>query len=209
MKKLAAIFAAALLLMGTAATGAFAQDNNQEQRPPREQRAPGKGFDREAWAQKVQAEKIAFLTSQLNLTPEEAQVFWPVYNQAQAEKREAMKKVNDLSREMKQAVKDEKSDKEIEKLIKAYVEAQEELVEVDAKFTPKFLKVLPAAKVAKLINAEERFKKLQFQNVMGGKDGKAGPGRQPRQGEHRQGFPNRGAKPEGGRDIPAEPGQAI
>ena len=35
---------------------------------------------KEDWKQKMMSEKIAFLTMELNLTPEEAQVFWPVYN---------------------------------------------------------------------------------------------------------------------------------
>ena len=37
------------------------------------------------WKQKMMSEKIAFLTVELNLTPEEAQAFWPVYNQVCAE----------------------------------------------------------------------------------------------------------------------------
>src|SRR5580693_4639131 len=31
--------------------------------------------------ERIQALKIAYLTKQLNLTPEEAERFWPVYNQ--------------------------------------------------------------------------------------------------------------------------------
>ena len=33
------------------------------------------------WQEKMMSEKIAFITMELELTPEEAQVFWPVYNQ--------------------------------------------------------------------------------------------------------------------------------
>ena len=36
----------------------------------------------EDWKEKIQSEKIAFLTTEIGLTPEEAQAFWPVYNQA-------------------------------------------------------------------------------------------------------------------------------
>ena len=34
---------------------------------------------KEGWQDKVKSEKIGFITVELNLTPEEAQVFWPVY----------------------------------------------------------------------------------------------------------------------------------
>ena len=51
----------------------------------------------EDWKQKFMSEKIAFLTSEMQITPEEAQVFWPVYNQIWKEKDEVMKKYSSLS----------------------------------------------------------------------------------------------------------------
>ena len=48
-------------------------------------------FAQEAPAQKkhngerAQAEKIGYITQRLQLTPEEAQVFWPVYNESKME----------------------------------------------------------------------------------------------------------------------------
>ena len=47
---------------------------------------------KEDWKKKMMSEKIAFLTIELDITPEEAQVFWPVYNQVETEKDQAMKK---------------------------------------------------------------------------------------------------------------------
>ena len=43
------------------------------------------------WQERMQSEKIAFFTAELNLSPEEAQVFWPVYNKLEAEKKELNK----------------------------------------------------------------------------------------------------------------------
>ncbi len=37
--------------------------------------------DEEIRAEKIQSLKIAFITQKLQLTPDEAQKFWPVYNQ--------------------------------------------------------------------------------------------------------------------------------
>mgnify|MGYP003531372575 FL=1 len=36
--------------------------------------------DEKPFREKVEATKVAYFTKKLNLTPEEAQVFWPVYN---------------------------------------------------------------------------------------------------------------------------------
>ena len=33
------------------------------------------------WREKIKAEKVAFLTTRMDLTPQEAEKFWPVYNQ--------------------------------------------------------------------------------------------------------------------------------
>ncbi len=48
----------------------------------------------------IEARKVAFITSELNLSPEEAQVFWPVYNQAQAE-RKALREKHKAMRDIK------------------------------------------------------------------------------------------------------------
>ena len=45
---------------------------------------------KEDWKEKIQSEKIAFLTLEIGLTPQEAQVFWPVYNEINEEKDKAM-----------------------------------------------------------------------------------------------------------------------
>lgn len=39
---------------------------------------------------KLQSLEIAYLTKELNLSPEEAQKFWPVYNQYSAEMRSVL-----------------------------------------------------------------------------------------------------------------------
>ena len=39
---------------------------------------PGAGHD--GWRERVRSQKIAFITSEVGLTPQEAEKFWPVYN---------------------------------------------------------------------------------------------------------------------------------
>ena len=71
MKKIISVFCA-LALMGSVA--AFAQE---------------KGNKKEDWREKVRSEQVALITSELDLTEAEAQAFWPVYNEVQAQRREA------------------------------------------------------------------------------------------------------------------------
>lgn len=127
------------------------------------------------WMEKMKAARVAFLTNELNLTAEEAQSFWPVYNQAQAEKDAAFRETRAAYRALNDAIKAGMADKEIEKLLKAYLQASKVPAQLDDEYLPEYLKVLPAAKVAKLYISEEKFRKMQFQNRQGG-PGKGAPG---------------------------------
>lgn len=125
--------------------------------------------NKEEWKQKMMSEKIAFLTSEMGITPEEGQVFWPVYNQLEKEKDEAMHKVFHCYRKLSEAVKSGQSDKEIQKYLEAYLEAQEKSRKIENEMPDKLMKVLPVDKVAKLYLAEERFRRHQIHKLHNGK----------------------------------------
>ena len=143
---------AACLLM---AVTVFAQPQgghkNEEQRK--------KEFER------IQSEKIAFITQELDLSPEEAQVFWPVYNQCWKESLEAHKKMMDAFGAFRGKKGDELSDAELEKKLDAYIQATTASNQVMADWYPKFKKVLPIHKVAKLYQAEEAFQRRMIDNL--------------------------------------------
>ena len=115
---------------------------------------PGDAGDRR---EKVEAAKIAFITRELNLTPQEAQVFWPVYNQFQDE----MKAIN-----KKRATEllddklnfDNMSDAELAKAIDNEFYYQQQELDLKKKYNEQFKKVLPVRKVAKYWVAEQKFK---------------------------------------------------
>ena len=65
--------------------------------------------------ERLQSEKIAFITAELDLTPEEAQVFWPVYNQCWKEVHAANKAMREAFSEFRGKKGDELSDKDLEK----------------------------------------------------------------------------------------------
>ena len=181
MKKVVWMIAAAVALTLGANGLAAAQDKPQEPRPDRKEmrqhNPEGKPAEERGagWMEKVKAARAAFLTSELDLSEAEAQAFWPVYNKAQAEKDEAYKKTREAYRNMMDAVKEDKGDKEISNLLQVYLKASKVPAEIDEAYAPKYLKVLPASKVAKLYVSEEKFRKLQFQNRQGG-PGQKGPG---------------------------------
>jgi DNA replication initiation complex subunit (GINS family) len=117
------------------------------------------------WKEKMMSERVAFLTLEMNLTPEEAQVFWPVYNQINGEKDEAIHNVFKAYKALDEAIKAERSEKEISRLLDAYLSAKAAQSEFEKKADEQFRKVLPVSKVAKLYLGEEKFRRQHIRKL--------------------------------------------
>ena len=121
--------------------------------------------NKEDWKERIMSEKIAFLTAELNITPQEAQVFWPVYNQVNKEKDELMRKVFECYKDLSEAIKENKSAKETGVQLDKYLEALEKQRDAENAMPDKYKKVLPVDKVAKLYIAEEKFRRHQINRL--------------------------------------------
>lgn len=150
MKKVISV----LCLLAVLATGALAQEQHQQR--------GRQGRDGEGWRERVRAEKVAFLTEQIDLTESEAQVFWPIYNQLQKEQREVFEAVRKAYEAMEKGVNEGKTGKEMEKLVEAYVNAKDKNEGIETKYLNKLMKALPAEKVARYYVAEEKFRHQQI-----------------------------------------------
>ena len=131
----------------------------------------------EDWKEKMRSEKIAFLTTEIGLTPEEAQAFWPVYNQVEKDKDEAMHNVIKAYKELCKAIED--GSKDVSALLDKYIAAQAKMNEVENGVAAKYKAVLPVEKVAKLYVSEERFRRNHIRRLHGG-EGRPGQPGQPR-----------------------------
>ena len=120
------------------------------------------------WMSRMRSEKIAFLTSEIGLTPEEAQVFWPIYNKAEAEETAAFNETRKCFSALNEAVQQKKSQGEISRLLHEYTAAVTKSQGVQAKYISQYEKVISAEKVAKLFLAEERFRNNQIMRLQGG-----------------------------------------
>lgn len=119
----------------------------------------------ENWKEKMMSEKIAFLTMEVGLTPEEAQIFWPVYNQVEKEKDEAMMNIMNTYRALNKATEEGKTGAELSNLLDKYLEALEKVSEIDNGSAEKYKAVLPTEKVAKLYVAEEKFRRHHIRSM--------------------------------------------
>lgn len=121
------------------------------------------------WKQKMMSEKIAFLTTEIGITPQEAQKFWPVYNELNTERDQIMGEIFICYKELEDAVTAKKPAKEIEKLLKKYLDAQARLRKTDEKTEESYKKVLSIDKVARLYVAEEKFRRMQIHRLHRGR----------------------------------------
>lgn len=116
----------------------------------------GAGYHTDRW-EKYRSEKVAFLTSNLDLTPVEAEQFWPVYNQMDKERWAVQR----MRREMEEKVRDagdSMTDKEVIKLTREFAESMQKEGALSAKYNEEFLKILPPKKVLNLYKGEKEFR---------------------------------------------------
>lgn len=132
-----------LLLLTISVQAGFAQDN-----PERSER--------------IKALKVSFLTSKLDLSPEQASKFWPVYNKYWDE-------VKSVRRNFYQRYKDANGgtmDKaEARKFVDDNLEYQEKVIEIKKKYKDEFLKVISAQQLAAMYQAERDFKTMLLEKL--------------------------------------------
>lgn len=117
------------------------------------------------WKQRMMSEKIAFLTTEIGLTPEEGQAFWPVYNQISQEKDAAMHDTFQKYKKLEEAVKAGKSEKELKALLDDYLQALDKSRSIESGMSAKLAKVLSVEKVVKFYIAEEHFRRHQIHKL--------------------------------------------
>lgn len=118
----------------------------------------GKG----GWQDKMKAERVAYLTEMMELTPSEAEKFWPVYNEMETERRILFKKVMTSYRKLDEAVNAGRPESEVSVLLEAYLRNMDASHGVEAKYLPRMKEVLSVDKIAKLYIGEEEFRRQQI-----------------------------------------------
>lgn len=133
-----------LLLFTAAALNTAAQDDDMPAIP-------------EERMQEIKAQKTAFLTQRLDLSPAEAEKFWPVYNQFDKEL-DANRK--EMRAEHKAAKKDtDFTEAEASAAIDKEMAGRQKELDIRKKYAAEFKKTIGAVKTLKLGKAERDFRK--------------------------------------------------
>ena len=114
--------------------------------------------------ERLEALKVAYLTQELNLTPEEAQQFWPLYNEM-TQKMRSIRKEQRGNRMNAKKNFDSLSDEALAEAIDRELEFEQHELDLKKEYTAKFKRILPIKKVAKLHTAEKEFRRELLQSA--------------------------------------------
>ena len=107
--------------------------------------------------EKIKAEKISFFTSKLDLSPAEAQAFWPVYNEFEKKRFDIQRQIHDFER-MSDEDYAKLSEPEILKMTNNYIDSFEKEASLRKEYHKQFLKILPQKKVLLMYRTENEFR---------------------------------------------------
>lgn len=126
---------------------------------------PTTQYDKE----KLEAARVAFITNRLDLKPEQAEKFWPLFNQYNEERSMMMDKVSSLNRESMQDLTESRA----KEIIQKRFSIQQQLLDREKAFMNEIIKVITPQQAIKLGGVNREFTRQVYQRHRGGRE--AGP----------------------------------
>ena len=131
--------------------------------------------------QEIKAQRTAFLTQRLDLSPAEAEKFWPVFNQYDKEQEVVRKELRDMHRGMRKDA--EVSEAEAAAAIDKELAARQKELDIRKKYAAEFKRTIGAVKTMRLGKAERDFNRELLKRL------------RDRMEERRNGAPPPGGRP--------------
>ncbi|NVK66396.1 MAG: hypothetical protein HWE22_17525 [Flavobacteriales bacterium] len=136
--------------------------------------------ERQAKKDKIEQLKIAYITSELDLTTEEAEKFWPAYNDMTDDLRQEKKSRRKKSMELKNNF-ETLSEADIKKKTLEILDSEIAEAKLKKEHTEKIAEIIGYKKTVKLLSVEKQFKKELLERL----NNRQGQGQGPRGGQNR------------------------
>ena len=111
---------------------------------------------------KIEAARIALITERLNLTPDQAEKFWPIY-------KEYTNKRRDINQQFRSQVgnvdPNTVSDEEAKKLVQMQLEKKQQELNLEKQYSERILSVISTRQMVSLRKAEQDFKILLMEKI--------------------------------------------
>ena len=134
-----------IIFLTLLAISAFAQDDELPQ--PQDQKV----------RDKIEAARIAYITDQLQLTPSEAEKFWPIYREFAERRREIRQQLRDARNGNTEQTDQEAVDQQFK------IKQQE--LDLEKDYSGRLLKVISAQKLRSLPQAERKFRQMILDQI--------------------------------------------
>jgi len=117
--------------------------------------------------QKIESQKIGYITNRLNLTTEQAPQFWAIYNEYNGKKKDLNRKIRQLTGENS---RQNPNDADVLSKLKEVNGAKQKLGELDEEYMSRFLKVISPTQLQELYKAERNFNRMLLEKLNSNQD---------------------------------------
>lgn len=119
--------------------------------------------------QKIESQKIGYITNRLNLTTEQAPQFWAIYNDYNGKKKDLNRRVRQLTGENSRQGQN-LNDAAVLTNLKEVNAAKQKLGDLDDEYLPRFLKVISPTQLQELYKAERSFTRQLLEKLNSSQD---------------------------------------
>lgn len=102
---------------------------------------------------KFESAKVAFITQRIDLTPDQAEKFWPLYHQHNEKKAALMKSMHELVKPGEREI----SNREASELIDKKFKMEQEILDMEKAFLKEIVKVISPVQALKVGDANRSF----------------------------------------------------
>ncbi|MCT4602837.1 MAG: hypothetical protein N4A59_08065 [Marinifilum sp.] len=124
----------------------------------------GRGEGRGKMHKEIKAQKISYITQDLELTPEEAQLFWPIYNELENKKDKLRQEARVFFRKIRYGL-DSIPENELVQISDDMIEYRIKDAQLNKEYHEKFKKILPIKKVLQLYHTEKKFQGMLLRKI--------------------------------------------
>ena len=112
--------------------------------------------------EKIQAARVAYITDQLQLTPAEAEKFWPIYREFAEKRSQIREQLRDLRLNPDQSKTPEQRDRE---LVDRQFNVKQQELNLEKDYSGRLLNVISAQKLRTLPEAERKFRQMILEQI--------------------------------------------
>ncbi len=120
---------------------------------------------------KFETQKISYISQQVDVTPEQAQAFWPLYNEHQKKKDILRDEFKQMYHRLKNDFKN-LSEKEMEQIGDRFADLKVDKAKLDREYHNKFKEILSAKQILKFHMADKRYHGMLIRRLKGRGEGR-------------------------------------